>query len=59
MKREAVSPAYMCRVYLQQAKSRRSSTFHAVLLEWAANNRRRYAASLVKVQSDLFGCSNV
>ena len=59
MKHETVTPAYMCRVYLHQAKSRRGSTFHAVLLQWAANNRRRYAASLVKVQPDLFGGSNV
>lgn len=53
-----VTPAYMCRVYLAQARSRRHTTFHAVLLQWAANNRRRYAQSLVKVQGDLFGGCN-
>lgn len=52
--KSSVTPAYMCRVYLAQARSRRHSTFHAVLLQWAADNRRRYAATLVKVQGDLF-----
>lgn len=39
-----VDHKYMARVYLMQARNfRQHAAFHAALLEWAANRRRRAA----------------
>lgn len=49
----AVTPAYMARVYLAQARTQRHrGAWHATLLLWAANARRA-AAAKVK-QKELF-----
>lgn len=45
---------YAARVYLAEARRRRADTrFHAVLLSWAANARRR--AIEARPQLELFG----
>lgn len=47
-----VTPAYMARVYLAQARTQRHRpAWHATLLQWAANVRR--AAEQIK-QKELF-----
>jgi hypothetical protein len=43
---------HTARVYLAEARRRRNQTFGFVLLEWAANARRRAAAATV--QRELF-----
>lgn len=42
---------YCARVYLAEARRRRSQAFHATLLRWAANCRRD--ASLAVMQREL------
>ncbi len=59
---ERVGHAYMARVFLAQARAKRHLPgAHAVLMQWAANRRRRYAETLrtppvitAPVQGDLF-----
>lgn len=43
---------YIARVYLTEARRRRGQTFGFILLEWAANARRRAMAATV--QRELF-----
>lgn len=43
---------HSARVYLAEARRRRGQSFGFVLLEWAANARRR--AMAVRVQGELF-----
>jgi hypothetical protein len=47
---ERAACIHQARVYLAQARVRRGSTFHATLLKWAANARRR----AMPVQGGLF-----
>lgn len=45
---------FVARVYLREASRRRGQrSFHATLLQWAANARRRYI-STVPIQGELF-----
>jgi len=53
---------YQARVFLREARARRSTPFAAVLLQWAANARRRAntaraveRAASKPAQLDLFG----
>ena len=43
---------HLARVYLTEARRRRGQSFGFVLLEWAANARRRAMAA--RVQGELF-----
>ncbi len=60
---DAETEIFAARVHIREAsRRRRQSAFHATLLEWAANCRRRYVAAKAEearrvrvAQLDLFG----
>ncbi|GLK86628.1 hypothetical protein GCM10017653_46980 [Ancylobacter defluvii] len=64
---EAETQSHCARVLIHEAsRRRRQHSFHATLLEWAANSRRRYIAAKAEEvrraplpQLDLFGDSGL